>query len=835
MWRADFFMRVLTLLFLALMNSGLRAETVATDPEVERIDLSERMEILRDAERRIEYADVVAMPDAFRHASRQDLVTSFNAGSSWLRLALKNDSAYPLTRWLVVGSAKTQRVSLYLRRDGVIEALQSGRTVAVAERPLETMAPVFPLKLVPGEQMSLLMRVDARGATDMATTLWEPQAYRHAEGSRQMQLAAILAGLLVSALLALMVFATMRETPYLWLGLFLAAIAGLEATRSNFLGTYLWPDAYAQPGWTLAVFALGAVFSLSKVIAHALDLARWLPRADRLLQALRWIAVAGAAVALFSYGHGVLILSATSIVHSIATLVLSLWAWYLGRKAGRFFLLAFSIALLTEIARQLANLGWLPWIAAMEFSTLFFLLASPLILLGLADRTRQLGEQLRVSEQLQQAKSEFIARVSHELRSPLNTILGFNRMLARGSTRLTLAEGTAGIEKSTLRLLHLIDELLDEARAAAGKLTVSPAPMTLQPWLDEIARNARVQIEAKGNRLLCAFSGDLSGAIHADGERLRQVLENLFSNANRHARQGTIRFECAAHTLEQKTQLHFAIEDNGSGIAPERLQLIFEPFVHGAATTPDPGRHGSGFGLGLPICRELLRQMGSDIEVVSTLGRGSRFSFSLHCRAVAQEELPAPDAPTLSANSPKVLLVDDDVVQLDQLTDLFAEAGFAVVAVSGGQAALARLDEEDWDAVVTDQAMPGMDGWSLLRAVRARKPALPVILYSSGLPDRPADVPAELHFDASLRKPASAEEMLAAVWRSTLKAAGVAPALDWTQLAQLAREGDVSGIEDWIAAARHTAHEHECMLKWFEGALYRLDFSLLERCAALIA
>lgn len=835
--------RLMVLCLVALALGGLasvvRAEPVTIEPQSPRIDLSDRLTLLRDPERRLHYTEAYDRLKEFTPVKRAELVTSFNPGVFWLHVTLLNGSPLPVTRWLTVGTAKTQRVTLHMQEGNDWVVMNSGRSIAAQDQPVAALDPLFPVTLAPGEQRDLLLRVDSRGATDMATTLWEPHVYRHASSDRLMKLAALIGGLLVSSALALMVFAYLRETQYLWLGLMLIAVASLEAARENLLGTYFWPAAYALPPQTLSLSAALALFSLAKVVAHALDLAQRLRAAHHLLRGLRWITVAGGLLSLFSYGHGVLILSMVTVTLHIATLALSMIAWRRGHTAARIFLLAFSLALLTETARQLANLGLLPWIAAMDFSMFFFLLASPLILLGLAEQTRQLTERLHVAEQLQQAKSAFLARISHELRSPLNTILGFNRMLARHSGKLSLAEGTAGIEKSTLRLLRLIDELLDEARAAAGKLTIAPAPMALQPWLGEIAATARIAIEESGNRLVCEFAGDFPPMIEADGERLRQVLENLLANANRHTRQGTIRLLCWAKNAGTEVMLDFAVEDNGEGIALERLPSIFEPFVSGAAPS-------AGHGLGLPICRELIRQMGGDITVTSTPEQGCRFAFSLRCPIITTpmpaQSLPSSTKDTLPRQDrPRVLLVDDDEIQLGLLAELLEDAGFDVTTAPSGRAAVAQLDQASFAVMITDQMMPGIDGWSVLQHARNVRPGLPVIMLSAAPPCRPAGMPAAIDFDATLLKPASSEAVLATAWHQAFKGdieASPISRAQWQSLAQLASEGDVSGIEDWITACRKPTGKdattrHAPLLDWVEGNLHRLSFSMLERFAVM--
>ncbi len=823
---------------LASVVGTVRSETATIDPAAERIDLSARLGLLHDPQGRLQPADVRQRSGDFRPATRNDLAVGFNAGVYWLRIPLllpaDGEATQAETRWLAVGTAKTQRVTLYAGTDANPEVQRSGRIVAVQARPLQTMDPVFPLRLQPGKPLEVLLRVETRGTTNMAPTLWQPEAYRHEAAKTQMQLTAILGGLLLSGGLGLVAFVALREYQYLWQGLIMLALAGLEATRTNFLSTYLWDDALGQPAQLLAFFAALAMFGLSKVVAHLLELAAHMPRANRLLFFLRWAGVAGALYSLADYGTGVRLLSVAAATQNLVALALCVLAWRRGQAAAGFFLLVFTLALLTETTRQFANLGLLPWIDAMEFSTFLFLLASPLILFGLIEQTRRLSIRLQVADELQQAKSAFLARVSHELRSPLNTVLGLNRMLARRSPKIDLAEGTAGIEKSVLRLLRLIDELLDEARTAAGKLTIRPAALALQPWLDEIAQLARAAIEGRGNRLECDFDGTLAISVEADGERLRQVLENLLANANRHTERGTIRLTCHVSPRAGEAMLDFAVTDDGEGIPAGYLRTIFEPFERGK---PASLRKGKGFGLGLSICRELLRQMGSDIAVASAPERGSRFSFSLRCPLVAAvppitSATAVPPPPTaLTREGPRALLVDDEVIQLELLAQLFEEAGFAVETASGGGRALERIAATNWDLVVTDQMMPDVDGWSILRRARAARPATPVILLSAVAPCPPDDLPAGMHFDAVLLKPAASQEILATAWRLLLKVGPGATALDWHALVRLASEGDVSGIEDWIAAARIAAPREETLLTWIERQLHGLNLALLESFA----
>jgi len=834
-------LRCLLGMLLTLIVAGTQAAMVVPDVHVEQIDLSGSLALLHDPDGQLHYTEVLAMDSAFRTAKPRDLIRSFNAGVFWLRFSLLHQGLQPLTRWLVVGTPKVNTVTLYLQSGPQWQIMQSGRGISMGQKPIVATDAVFPITLAPGQSREVLVRVVVRGATDMSTSLWEPQAYRFQSGEGKLLLVGMLTGVLVSAALSLIVFFRLREMQYAWMALLLIAIAGVEAARENLIGFYLWPHHTAVPLQILSVFGGLAVFSLAKVISHALDLPRHIVAAEKVFLATRWLAVAAVAISGFDYGFGVRLLAITAIIIHFSGLVLPVVLWHRGIGSARWFAAAFALGLLLETARQLANLGILPWASAMNFSLAGYLLAAPFILVGMIEQTRQLTQQLAVAEQLQTAKSAFLARVSHELRSPLNTILGYARMLQRGSARLPLHEGTAGIEKSTLRLLGLIDELLDSSRAAAGKLNVSPAPTLFVPWLDDLCTSVPIFMEARGNRFVCERHGNLPSAIAMDGQRLRQVLENLLNNASRHTNNGEILLACSAQHDDTLATLKFAVRDTGEGIAPERLKAIFEPFVRGDAPAQGDGQSHSGFGLGLPICRELIRQMGSEIAVSSTPERGSCFSFTLQCPLVAQpaamaertNSVPKHESPvelSLPDSRPHVLLVDDDALQLAFLSDLLDDAGFVTQSAQSGKAALAMLAQQAWDAIITDQMMADGDGWFVLQQARALLPQVPVMLLSAIGPQRPDAFAGDIRFDAMLKKPVMPEELPVTLWRLILKAgAGGTPisVQAWQALATLASEGDVSGIEDWIDAQPESP-----ATTWMRATLNRLDFALLQQLAS---
>ncbi len=847
-------------LLLPVADGAAQAVGLAIDSGAERIDLSDDLSMLVDPGGSLGITEAAARADEFRRVRRKELVRNFDAGVFWLRVVLENPSSRDLTRWLVVGNPRLQQAESFLRAGAGWQVSRSGRIVPAVAKPVIAPDAVFPVDLAPGQVIEVFLRVTPVGATDMATALWVPEAYRLDVGGRHLRIALTIGGVLLGAVLAFFVFGVLRQMPYFWFGLALLGAAGLESARENLLAIYLWPPTLGFFPQMLVLFAATALLSLAMLLRSFLDLGRRMPNADWLVVAIIGGLGAVVATSLFDYGVGVRLLAIVVVVLFPTSLLLSLLAWRQGFRPARYLAFAFSACWIVETARQLANLGVLPLPAAMNFTVAGALLFStPLILLGLVERTQELSRQLAMSQFLNRAKSDFLARVSHDLRSPLGTIIGFARMLRRGSSRLSLADGAAGIETSGLRLLGLIDALLDESRLIAGRLDLAPEPLAFPRWLDEVCHAAALDALASGNRFSCERRGGLPDAVLLDGVRLRQVIDNLLSNANRHTHGGEIHLVCEAQAAADgdEVTLRFSVADTGEGIRPDDMEKIFEPFVRGEAAQGGGQRQRSGFGLGLSIARELVRLMNGDIAVRSRPGEGSRFSFAmrfpvLSADAVVTEPAAAdsdlPDGAVAAGTLPmnvveqrpglpagagfRVLLVDDDPQHLQLVGAYLQESGFGVGVAGSGEAAAALIASTRWDAIITDQMMAAGDGWTVLRRAREACPATPVVLLSAVAPQRPADVPPEMQFDFVLRKGTALDSLLDSL-PPLIESAAIATVAAlgrqaMEQLAVLADEGDVSGIEDWLAACPQSPPAVATFARWATRALRRLDLAALQ-------
>jgi len=269
------------------------------------------------------------------------------------------------------------------------------------------------------------------------------------------------------------------------------------------------------------------------------------------------------------------------------------------------------------------------------------------------------------AQRLAGMRSEFLARMSHELRTPLNAVLGFVQLLQRdGSLTPRQLASVDGIGHSGEHLLGLINDVLDSARLEASKLQLFPQRVETASLLDGIAAMVRLKAAERGLAFACEVGPGVPAALLVDDQRLRQVLLNLLSNAIKFTDQGVVRLMVTAPAAGR---LRFAVQDSGVGIEPGQLETIFQPFEQ----VGEAQRRFGGTGLGLAISRQLVRLMGSEIQVESQPGMGSVFWFELEAAAdAAGSAVLAELAPPAGAAPPPASVVPPPAAELAELMKL---------------------------------------------------------------------------------------------------------------------------------------------------------------------
>ncbi|MBD2293428.1 PAS domain-containing protein [Anabaena sphaerica FACHB-251] len=379
----------------------------------------------------------------------------------------------------------------------------------------------------------------------------------------------------------------------------------------------------------------------------------------------------------------------------------------------------------------------------------------------LLERERAAREQAETANRI---KDEFLAVLSHELRSPLNPILGWSRLLQKAKLdEPKTKQALATIERNAQLQAELIEDLLDVSRILQGKLSLTSSPINLASTIKAALETVRLAAEAKSIRIKTNLDAEI-GSVLGDSTRLQQVMWNLLSNAVKFTPAGG-RVEVQLSQID--TQAQITVSDTGKGIAPDFLPYVFDYFRQADSTST---RKFGGLGLGLAIVRHLVDLHGGTIQAESRgEGMGAIFTLKLPLMPfvpIVNEDSQLSEA-SLSLHGIQVLVVDDDADARDFVAFLLEQEGARVITAASAFEALTALTQSPPDILLSDIGMPEMDGYMLMRQIRALPPAqggqIPAIAltaYAGELDEKQA---LKVGFQKHISKPISLDNLLKAI------------------------------------------------------------------------
>ncbi|SAI70099.1 virulence sensor protein [Bordetella ansorpii] len=734
-------------------------------------------------------------------ASAQRLNRGFTASAIWLRGEFVNNGQAPALRWLSVGVPRLEDVRFFVFRSGATEpsrTVLAGNRLPIGEGPVPSALSVLDLTLQPGERATVLIRVQSRSAVTIDAALWMPDAFREADQRGGVILMLLEGGLAMIAVYALVLGLAQRDVVFLLLGVSLVAEIFYSLSFQGLLYRYLLTDGGEAVLRAPSVFSTLAMslFSLMAMLfagLHRIRYWKWI------YCVLSGAGLLGAVWAAFGdYRYAALSLTSLVFLLNLVWVVSMIDGWRRGHANARLFLLSFSIYCAALFVRLAFIHGWLPgrWGGGPEIAwdLLSVSLMMAMILYGrsrqlreareaaqrelfeargreqerleraVTERTQALREALIAADEASRVRQDFLARISHDLRTPLTSIIGFADLIQAGG-RDDAPRG-AIIRRSADHMLGMVNDLIDYAAGADGQ-AVRPAPVYIHALLDTVAKEAASLAARRGNRFVLEVAGGLPAVLEMDGKRVRQVLGNLIDNAVKFTAEGTVSLHVAyADAIEgQSGTLQLAIVDTGCGIALQDQERIFEPFQR-----LDAARDQPGVGLGLSIVQQWVQRMHGTLEVLSAVGTGTTFLFTLPTRALDESQVVLhymPDAaavlPPIDGQGRRIWVAEDTPEIRDFLVEELASLGFEVESSDDGLAMLARIalpDAQAPDLILTDHDMAGADGMAVLAAAKQRWGNVPVVVVSATPHVAEDDAEAGvLAYDASLLKPVNLAEL----------------------------------------------------------------------------
>jgi signal transduction histidine kinase/CheY-like chemotaxis protein len=359
-----------------------------------------------------------------------------------------------------------------------------------------------------------------------------------------------------------------------------------------------------------------------------------------------------------------------------------------------------------------------------------------LLLLGfnyliLAQYNRKLAEAAEAANQANEAKSHFLSTMSHDIRTPMNAILGLNEMVLRDSHEDEIVAYSESIRTAGKTLLGLINDILDFSKIEAGKMDIINVDYSLASMLNDLVNMVQGRADDKGLSFNLDVDRNIPSVLNGDEIRIKQVITNILSNAVKYTKEGGITFKAGFEKTKEepdKIRLIISISDTGIGIKPEDMKRLFKAFER---IEESKNRNIEGTGLGMSIAQSFLKMMGSHIEVESEYGKGSTFSFALEQgvkdwnpigdyeesfkRSVSErkkykERFTAPDA--------RLLVVDDTPVNLSVFKNLLKRTKVQIDTAGSGDQGIMRYRNRHYDVIFLDHMMPDKDGIETLKEMK---------------------------------------------------------------------------------------------------------------------
>ncbi len=473
-------------------------------------------------------------------------------------------------------------------------------------------------------------------------------------------------------------------------------------------------------------------------------------------------------------------------------------------------------------------------------------------------RALELQKAKEKAEAANHAKTSFLANMSHDLRTPLNSILGYAQIIQNDPTlSVEHRQGIATIEKSGQHLLELINDVLDLSKIEAGRTDLFLEEFDLIDHLQTICQLIDIKAQAKNLNFNLKLADTLPETIVTDSKRLRQVLINLLGNGVKFTEQGEVKLQVDIvtpttfapispqhFTPGELLTLRFIVSDTGVGIAQDDLTRIFDPFQQVGRAN----RQQQGTGLGLAICRSLVNLMGSELVVSSELGRGSTFWFAIPVKVgqMSAQPLTPPRIVGLdSPPTPHLLVVDDIPENRAVLSDMLTQLGFTVSAADGGETTLQHLSNYKPDGLITDLLMPRMNGHDLIHHIRQDEALQDMVIIATSASVAADFQPAVMNqgWDAFLPKPINRQQLISILerlfdlrWRyqtndatPPLQAAETVPSpneIDY--LYQRLRIGDMRAILNKLEQLAQNDLYHD-FVSHFRPLAENFEIDLLER------
>ena len=720
-------------LFVMLLGwLPMLVSAVDFDEATQSLPLGRVMQVFEDVDGQATLADVIARDGLFRNHEKDSLNAGYSHSAFWLKVDLSYLPQNPNIHrtWLLeLAYPPMDHIDLYLAdaSGNYRLAERTGDALPFDSRQIKENNYLFELNFSPGQSQTVYLRLASQGSVQAPLTLWSAQAYLEQQPVRIYILGLIYGVLLGMLVYNLFIYLSVRDTSYLYYIFYIASFGLYQLSVNGAAVQYFWPN---NPWWANAAtpFLIGsAAFfgcQFARTFLHTASHSRWLDRALMLLMAVGVLVMVLALTT--SYAVSLRLATGLALAFIVTIFTSGVVAWVRGLRVARYFVIAWSAFLLGGLVNTLMVLGYLPNVfLTMYASQIGSAIEVGLLSLALADRINAMrdlqartlqesGQKLAAMNQqlahTNQLKDEFLATVTHELRTPMNGVIGSLELIKTLDMGPELELYTQTAEGSAREMMHMVNGILALTELQAGRLGMRAQSFALSELVQSLSDQYGPTARNKGLQFSYEIARNLPDQWVGDVDKIRQCLECLLDNAIKFTRVGGVILRVTGKTAGPgRWALALNVIDSGIGFVHIEEAELYQNFfqVDGSMT-----RSYGGLGIGLAICRRLVELLGGRLTHHSQPGQGSQFQLLLELESPLGSTQQA-EGLSRTPNECVVLLVEDSSPGQVVLRGMLLKLGYRVLSVDSGGEAIDVLRRERVDAVVLGCPLNLVSGTSM--------------------------------------------------------------------------------------------------------------------------
>lgn len=734
--------------------------------------------ILNVKNKEISINEVRKIPkDKFEPLVIENTDLGFTTDNYWLHFSIKNATSNSVDYYLETSRPIVDVADFYkVYSDGRITLQKSGDVIPFKERSFQHRKTIFKINLKPNETGNYYLHLSSDGEVINVPILLRTTDDFLVNSSFEQIVFGFFYGILIIAfILYFFFYYAMRQRVFLYYSLYVVFIGLLQFSLDGYFYQFITPNSGWLSNKSVLLFAVISGFFLGNYAQYYLNVKQI---SGRLYMAYNVLYACFGALFFvivfvpkwFHYGYPAMNALGLFLLILIITSLIEIYSKT--KQVYQFFTLGILSLVIGFVIFILKNFGLLPNNFITENSSklgtgleiIFLSLSMASLIKKLKeDRENLQNLALQKAEEMNELKTYFLSNISHELRTPLNTIMNFIESIKGETDSNSIQEKCEVIRSSSTSLLSSVNDILDFSKIEKDEIKLELVEFDAHKLFEEIRNNSSVQAQGKGLDFQYIPSPDLPKMLKGDGERIRQIITNLISNAIKFTSEGFVKFKVESKNVNGKVTLTFIVSDTGEGIAKEKMNSIFDSF---SQQTIDNKRKYGGLGLGLYIVKALVNLHKGEIDMQSIVNQGTVCKVKLNVdEVVVKEEVKPTSVLEYDLKGKRILVVEDNAMNqmvLKMITKkwLNTEVDYA----NNGEEGLEFLNNQKYDVILMDLQMPVMDGYEATIAIRSGNSGIndkniPIIAVTADVMEATKDRVKEIGMNHYLSKPVNKDTL----------------------------------------------------------------------------